>query len=104
MQLTKRATQIAAVAFATAAVVAGCGGSSAGSSNQGGPPSVATQRTSGAAAAKSDPAPARRSGPSVKAGASDYGRILFDGRRRALYLFTRDSGAHSRCYGAGAAA
>ena len=30
-----------------------------------------------------------------------FGRILFDGRRRALYAFTRDRrGGHSRCYGA----
>jgi predicted lipoprotein with Yx(FWY)xxD motif len=30
---------------------------------------------------------------------SDYGRVLFDGRNRALYLFTRD-GRKSDCYGA----
>jgi predicted lipoprotein with Yx(FWY)xxD motif len=30
-----------------------------------------------------------------------FGRILFDGRGRALYAFTRDRrGGHSRCYGA----
>jgi predicted lipoprotein with Yx(FWY)xxD motif len=29
---------------------------------------------------------------------SDYGRILADGRGRALYLFTKDN-AKSRCYG-----
>jgi predicted lipoprotein with Yx(FWY)xxD motif len=31
---------------------------------------------------------------------SRYGRILFDGRGRALYLFTRDRGARSSCFGA----
>ena len=31
---------------------------------------------------------------------SAYGRILFDGRGRALYAFTRDRGKQSRCYGA----
>jgi predicted lipoprotein with Yx(FWY)xxD motif len=35
---------------------------------------------------------------------SAYGRILFDGRGRALYAFTRDRGKQSRCYGACAAA
>jgi predicted lipoprotein with Yx(FWY)xxD motif len=35
---------------------------------------------------------------------SSYGRILFDGRGRALYAFTRDRGKQSRCYGACAAA
>jgi len=34
---------------------------------------------------------------------SKYGRILFDGRHRALYAFTRDSRAQSRCQGACAA-
>jgi predicted lipoprotein with Yx(FWY)xxD motif len=29
-----------------------------------------------------------------------YGRILVDGRGRALYLFTRESGPTARCYGA----
>ena len=34
-----------------------------------------------------------------------YGRVLFDGRGRALYAFTRDRrGGPSRCYGACAAA
>src|SRR3989442_11792157 len=31
---------------------------------------------------------------------SAYGRVLFDGRGRALYLFTADRRATSRCYGA----
>ncbi|MGB2953167.1 MAG: hypothetical protein WBB74_07220 [Gaiellaceae bacterium] len=31
---------------------------------------------------------------------SKYGRILFDGRGRALYAFTRDSHGRSACYGA----
>jgi predicted lipoprotein with Yx(FWY)xxD motif len=30
---------------------------------------------------------------------SDYGRILFDGRGRALYAFTRDPRAGTRCTG-----
>ena len=30
---------------------------------------------------------------------TSFGRILVDGRGRALYLFTRDSSASSRCYG-----
>jgi predicted lipoprotein with Yx(FWY)xxD motif len=31
---------------------------------------------------------------------SRYGRMLFDGNGRALYLFTREHGSTSRCYGA----
>ena len=30
---------------------------------------------------------------------SDYGRVLFDGKGGALYLFTADSGGKSTCYG-----
>jgi predicted lipoprotein with Yx(FWY)xxD motif len=37
---------------------------------------------------------------SVTVRKSAYGTILFDGRGRALYAFTRDAGKRSRCYGA----
>ncbi len=38
--------------------------------------------------------------PTVKAGGSSYGRIVFDGRGFALYAFTRDrKGGRSTCYG-----
>lgn len=36
----------------------------------------------------------------VKAVGSRYGKVLFDGRGRALYLFTADKGRTSTCYGA----
>jgi predicted lipoprotein with Yx(FWY)xxD motif len=43
---------------------------------------------------------ASRSGSAaLRVGSSPYGRMLFDGRRRALYLFTRDRSGPSRCYG-----
>jgi predicted lipoprotein with Yx(FWY)xxD motif len=35
----------------------------------------------------------------VKVMNSRYGRVLFDGKGRALYLFTRERSAKSRCYG-----
>ena len=40
----------------------------------------------------------------LKVGASDYGRVLYDGKGFALYAFTRDGTGKSRCYGACAAA
>jgi predicted lipoprotein with Yx(FWY)xxD motif len=43
---------------------------------------------------------AGRRGPLVKLRDSQFGPVLFDGRDRALYLFTRDSGGKPRCYGA----
>jgi predicted lipoprotein with Yx(FWY)xxD motif len=36
----------------------------------------------------------------LTAHSSRYGRILFDGRGRVLYLFARDRGGHSSCSGA----
>src|SRR5437763_5165189 len=36
----------------------------------------------------------------VKAHSSRYGKILFDGRGRVLYLFARDRGGRSSCSGA----
>ncbi len=36
----------------------------------------------------------------VKARHSAYGSVLFDGRGRALYLFTKDGRGPTRCYGA----
>jgi len=48
------------------------------------------------------PAPAtagKRRGKAIKVMNSRYGRMLFDGRGRAIYLFTREQGAKSRCYG-----
>ena len=52
---------------------------------------------------RSRPRPGRR-GPLVRLRDSQFGPVLFDGRDRALYLFTRDPRSRSRCYGACAAA
>jgi predicted lipoprotein with Yx(FWY)xxD motif len=46
-----------------------------------------------------DEAAARR-GPLVTLRDSQFGPVLFDGRNRALYLFTRDPRNRTRCYGA----
>jgi predicted lipoprotein with Yx(FWY)xxD motif len=43
-------------------------------------------------------------GASVKVMQTQYGKVLVDGNGRALYLFTRDRTASSRCYGACAGA
>jgi predicted lipoprotein with Yx(FWY)xxD motif len=40
------------------------------------------------------------SGSVVRVMASRYGPVLFDGRSRSLYLFTRERGSATRCYGA----
>jgi predicted lipoprotein with Yx(FWY)xxD motif len=38
-------------------------------------------------------------GDDLKVDRSRYGKILVDGHGRTLYLFTRDRGGKSRCYG-----
>jgi predicted lipoprotein with Yx(FWY)xxD motif len=42
----------------------------------------------------------RHKGAVVKVMKSDYGRVLFDRKGRALYLFTRDNAVRSNCSGA----
>jgi predicted lipoprotein with Yx(FWY)xxD motif len=63
-----------------------------GSSSSEGRPGQGAPLTQGAAAAKSK-------GPKLKVIDSDFGRILADGRGRALYLFTADTGRASTCSG-----
>jgi predicted lipoprotein with Yx(FWY)xxD motif len=46
----------------------------------------------------------QRRGPRLTLRDSQFGPVLFDGRNRALYLFTRDPKNKTRCYGACAAA
>ncbi len=52
-----------------------------------------------AGAALQTVAAARATTSSITLRTSPYGRILFDGRGRALYAFTRDAGSRSRCTG-----
>jgi predicted lipoprotein with Yx(FWY)xxD motif/uncharacterized membrane protein YphA (DoxX/SURF4 family) len=54
----------------------------------------------GAALSLAAAAPAGAAGPTLTVRASDYGRVLFDGGGRALYVFTRDRGGRSTCSGA----
>ena len=54
-----------------------------------------------ASTAASAPAP---DGTKVVLGASDYGRILFNADRQAIYLFDEEESAKAECYGECAAA
>jgi len=77
--------------LAAVAVLAGCGSSSSSASDP------APGHTAAAGAATT--ATASGKGPKLKVTDSDYGRILADGRGRALYLFTADHGKGSACSG-----
>ena len=52
-----------------------------------------------AAVAPNAMASGAKRGPVVKLGESQFGRVLFSGGDRALYLFTRDPRNKTRCYG-----
>jgi predicted lipoprotein with Yx(FWY)xxD motif len=87
MPIQLKLLPIAAIA---AAALAGCGSST--SSAKGDPMATATAATASAATASAR-------GPKLKVIPSDYGRILADGRGKALYLFTADKGKTSNCSG-----
>jgi predicted lipoprotein with Yx(FWY)xxD motif len=61
---------------------------------------IAITATAGIASAASTRPAAGGAKPTVAVRSSAYGRILFDGRGRALYSFTRDRKGPSKCYGA----
>jgi predicted lipoprotein with Yx(FWY)xxD motif len=81
------------IALILAATFAGCGSSSSNASGDPAP-SASTQ-----GAATTTAAGAHSRGPKLEVIDSDYGRILADGRGRALYLFTADHGQGSNCSG-----
>jgi predicted lipoprotein with Yx(FWY)xxD motif len=56
------------------------------------------------AAAPADAMAAKRKGKLIKVEDSRYGPVLFDGKGRSIYLFTKEKGSRSRCYGDCAAA
>lgn len=81
------------IAVILTVVFAGCGSSSSTAKDDP-PASASTQGTT-----QPDAAAASARGPKLKLIDSDYGRILADGRGRALYLFTADKGKGSSCSG-----
>jgi len=80
------------IAVIAAGAIAGCGSSSSSANDDSASASTEGSSTQAASAA-------RARGPKVKVVSSDYGRILADGRGRALYLFTADKGKASNCSG-----
>jgi predicted lipoprotein with Yx(FWY)xxD motif len=73
----------------------GCGGDEeeSGSARTGGDSPAAPARTATSAATG-------RPGTLITVRGSRFGRMLFDRRPQAIYLFTRDARGRSRCYGA----
>jgi predicted lipoprotein with Yx(FWY)xxD motif len=85
MKMNSKLLPILAIGGAT---LAGCGSSTSNAMTDPAPSKMpAASSTAGAR------------GPKLKITDSDYGRILSNGRKRALYLFTADRGRTSNCSG-----
>jgi predicted lipoprotein with Yx(FWY)xxD motif len=78
--------------------LAGCGGGD-DSNGEDGMMSEAAATTT-----KSSPEPAAGKGTTIQVSSSDYGRVLFDSDDQAIYLFDKEQGSKSECYGECAAA
>jgi predicted lipoprotein with Yx(FWY)xxD motif len=89
----------------TVGLIAGCGGDGDGSDSGGSAADEAAtadterngKKSDDSAAKKGDATPRR--GTTVKLADSDFGRMLFDSRKQAIYIFERDEENKSNCYG-----
>jgi predicted lipoprotein with Yx(FWY)xxD motif len=119
---SRHMTRFLLILIACAGLAAGCGSDDEGGSGSGagGSPAGVTEGaemgakeraradedngSAGDAAAEGEAAgeaaPGPRRGPRLTLRDSQFGPVLFDGRNRALYLFTRDPRNKTRCYGA----
>jgi predicted lipoprotein with Yx(FWY)xxD motif len=98
-----RTLGILALSISSAVALASCGGDdgrpeSSASRTADGQATTTNARPAASEEQRSSSRSSRRGGVSVKVMRSRYGSMLFDGRDRALYLFTRDR-TSSRCYG-----
>lgn len=92
---------IAAIAAGLLALgVAACGDESSSADESDAPATNATAATTEAQDATEAQQPRkRRRTTTLKLRNTRFGRILVDGKGRALYLFTREPSTRSRCYG-----
>ena len=93
---------------ATALVAAGCGDDDANGSDDSAPAAetarkdeedTAMKDKAEDAAMKEDEAMAAKRGATVKVVDSQFGRVIADRRGEAFYLFDKEKGKRSRCYG-----
>jgi predicted lipoprotein with Yx(FWY)xxD motif len=86
-------------ATAGALLLAGCGGDD-DDGETAAPGAVATTETGPSATTSQEkPAEPTQKGTKIELSSSDYGQILFDERNQAIYLFDKESGPTSECYG-----
>jgi predicted lipoprotein with Yx(FWY)xxD motif len=87
----------AAGVLLAAAATAAAGCSSSSNTAQ---PAATASSANGAYGAASSSAPASAAAATVKTGTSSLGAFLTDATGRTLYLFEKDTGTKSTCYGA----
>jgi predicted lipoprotein with Yx(FWY)xxD motif len=90
---------IRAITLATCAgvLIAGCGSSSG--TTLASQPAVSSLPTTTAKPTRAAARVARRTGTRVKVVSSRYGRVIADRRGQAFYLFAKETGGKSSCYG-----
>src|SRR3954468_12319677 len=81
-------------------VVAGCGQDDSTDSESAAAPATTAAPTTQA----KPPPPPVRTGTKIAVAGSDYGTMLFDSRKQAIYIFQNDPRGKSVCYGDCAAA
>jgi predicted lipoprotein with Yx(FWY)xxD motif len=84
---------------AVALVAAGCGDDDANGSEDAAPAAETAMKEKEEAAMKEDAAMAAKRGATVKVVDSEFGRVIADRRGEAFYLFDKEKGKRSRCYG-----
>lgn len=78
--------------------VAGCGDDESSDSESAGTTPTASAPSAPTTTAAPEPEPAR-TGTKITVAESDYGEMLFDARKQAIYIFQNDPKGKSVCYG-----
>jgi predicted lipoprotein with Yx(FWY)xxD motif len=93
----RRITILPLLSITAAAALAGCGGDDAGTTTRSAAvepePSPAVVDDDGSKAVRT-----KRRGTKLQAGGSEFGRMLFDSNRQAIYIFQNDPKGRSVCY------
>jgi predicted lipoprotein with Yx(FWY)xxD motif len=84
---------------ATALVAAGCGDDDANGSDDSARAAETAVKEEEDAATKEDEGMAAKRGATIKVVDSQFGRVIADRRGEAFYLFDKEKGKRSRCYG-----
>jgi predicted lipoprotein with Yx(FWY)xxD motif len=88
--------RLAALSIGLVALISACGSDGEGASKAKHAPAGAPKSADRPQASRDH---AKEGGPSLGVLRTRYGRILVDGKGKALYLFTADEGKRSRCHG-----